>query len=531
MSSDLRLDYVSPLPPTRSGIADYSRDLLPRLEPLCDLRVIRLDDLPLTDSLEQRWRPVSANTLGQNGRLPLYQMGNNRYHIEVWRLAHETPGVLTLHDLVLHHLLIELTLAEGDYEAYRERLEADHGWLGTVAVEARRFLEPGQSATFGIAARRALLRRQRGVLVHSRWAEQSIREADEEIAVRLIPMGIPLPELPEDAASAQWRSQIGVPTGAPLIGSFGFQTPIKRTDRAIAALAAGALSNVHLAIGGEVSKSLDLEQVAAEAGVADRVHFLGFVDFKEFETAIGACDLCLNLRYPTAGETSASLLRELAVGRPAIVSDYAQFADLPDSVAVKVPPGDHEVEAIAQVVGDLLHDSERLERMSAAAREYIARRHSPDGAAAAVVEACLDLRHLEPPGDRPAHPPPPTSLVWRTMPGELEVNGAEPPWPAGEARRLRLRLHNGSIARWLSADHDAGGVMIDIHWRREPTSQPSERRWLELPHNLDPGESVDMEISLRRPLENANLLMVEPHLKKIGGFNSVGGPTWTTTLE
>ena len=176
VSSDLKLDYVSPLPPTRSGIADYSRDLLPRLAPLCDLRIIRLEGLSLTDSLEERWRPVSADTLGQDGRLPLYQMGNNRYHIEVWRLAHETPGVLTLHDLVLHHLLIELTLAEGDFEAYLERLEADHGWLGKVAAEARRFLELGQSAMFGIAARRTLLRRQRGVLVHSGWAEQSIRE-------------------------------------------------------------------------------------------------------------------------------------------------------------------------------------------------------------------------------------------------------------------------------------------------------------------------------------------------------------------
>ena len=37
----LRLDYVSPLPPVRSGISDYSAALLPHLEPLCDLRVVR----------------------------------------------------------------------------------------------------------------------------------------------------------------------------------------------------------------------------------------------------------------------------------------------------------------------------------------------------------------------------------------------------------------------------------------------------------------------------------------------------------
>ena len=72
-------------------------------------------------------------------------------------------------------------------------------------------------------------------------------------------------------------------------------------------------------------------QVAEELGVADRVHITGFLDFDEFAAAIAACDLCLNLRYPTAGETSAALLRTLALGRPTVVSDYAQFAELPSS--------------------------------------------------------------------------------------------------------------------------------------------------------------------------------------------------------
>ena len=234
---------------------------------------------------------------------------------------------------------------------------------------------------------------------------------------------------------------------------------------------------------------------------------------------------------PDGGETSASLLRVLAVGAPAIVSDYAQFAELPDSVAVKVPLGEDEVEAIVAVVGDLLHDRERLRRMASAAREYIAHRHSPEGAAAAVVEACSDLQSLQPPGDRAVELPPPTTMAWRDLPGELEVEGAEPPWGAGEARRLRLRLRNTGVSRWLSADHEAGGVMIDLHWRRESAGSPGERQWLQVPRDLAPGESIDLEISLRRPLENANLLVVEPHLRQVGGFNAMGGPSWMTELE
>lgn len=531
MTSNLQLNYVSPLPPSRSGIADYSADLLLRLAPLCEVRIVRLTGQVVSADLEERCGSVGTDRLAEPGWLPLYQMGNNRHHMEIWRLAHETPGVLTLHDLVLHHLLIELTLGEDDLEGYAQRLEADHGWAGKAVAEARPYGELGHSAMFGLPARRTLLRRQRGVLVHSEWAARTIRDADAEIAVRAVPMGIPLPAPPDAEATTRWRLAKGIPVSAPLIGSFGFQTPIKRTDRAIAALASEALADVHLAIGGEVSERLGLAASAVDLGVADRVHLLGFLDFDEFETAIGACDLCLNLRYPTAGETSASLLRELAVGRPVIVSDYAQFADLPNEVAVKVPFGEREVETITGVVGDLLRDSARLESMSTAAREYVASRHSPENAAAAVVAACAELQSLQVPGDRPAVPPPPTSLAWHTLPGELEVSGAEAPWRGGEARKLRLHLRNTGIARWLSADHGAGGVMVEVHWRGAPAGEPRDRLWLKLPRSLDPGEAFDLEVSVRRPLEDANLLVVEPHLMQVGGFNSVGGPTWMTRLE
>lgn len=531
MSSKLRIDYVSPLPPTRSGIADYSRDLLPRLEPLCDLRVIRLGDQPISDEIEALWPPVPAARLGADGRLPLYQMGNNRHHIKVWHLAHEIPGVLTLHDLVLHHLLIELTLAEGHYDAYLDRLEADHGWWGRAAAGAREFLDPGHSAVFGLPVHRTLLRRQRGVLVHSRWAEQSVHETDPEIAVRVVPMGIPLPDPADPVATSRWRRKAGIPDDAPLVGSFGFQTPIKRTEVAIAALANEALADVHLAVGGQISGGLGLEQLAVEAGVGNRVHFLGFMDYEEYQVAMVGCDLCLNLRYPTAGETSASLLRELAVGCPTVVSDYAQFAELPDNVALKVPLGESEVEALAAAVGDVLRNPTRLAEMSTAARQYIEVCHSPERAAVAVVEACADLEGLEPKSDRPLIAPRPTSLIWRDLPGKLTVNGAELPWGGGEARRLVLRLENDSFARWLSAKSDPGGIMVEIQWRLDRTAEPTERQWLELPHDLDPDRSVELEASVRRPLEDARFLVVEPHLKAIGGFNTVGGPTWILRLE
>ena len=153
----------------------------------------------------------------------------------------------------------------------------------------------------------------------------------------VVPLAVPLPPAADPAAGRAFRERRGIPADAPLLGCFGFQTPIKRTRVAIRALAAPALARAHLVVVGEVSQALDLAGEARSLGVAERLHVTGFVGFDEMEAGIAASDLCLNLRYPSAGETSASLLRILAVGRPAVVSEYAQFAELPADVVVRVP--------------------------------------------------------------------------------------------------------------------------------------------------------------------------------------------------
>ena len=530
MANQLAIDYVSPLPPVRSGIADYSLDLLPNLEKLCDLRVIRLPDQPVDGAVIERWSPQPADLTGQAGRLPLYQMGNNRYHEGVEALALERPGVLTLHDLVLHHLAVELTLAEGVLEPYLERLAADHGWVGEAVGQARKWWEIGQAALFTLHAHRTLLRSQRGVLVHSEWAVETLCENDPELQVRKVPMGVPLPDRPDLQAGLEFRRRLGLEEGTPLLGSFGFQTPIKRTERVIAALASEELAAAHLVIAGEVSPALDLEQEARRLGVADRIHITGFLDYQEFEAAISACDLCVNLRYPTAGETSASLLRVLAVGRAVVVSDYAQSAELPDEVVIKVPLGEAEVESLASCLGELLEDRSRLRTMAEAARQYIRSNHDPARAAAAVVEACQEMISLSPPGPGRPELEPPTTRFWYQVDGEIEVEGAEEPWPEGERRRLRVELRNTGLARWLPSREETGGLVLQTHWRRGAAQEPMDSHWFRVSRPVAPGESTILDAEVRRPL-GGRLLIVEPHLAEIAGFRSLGGPWWYRILS
>lgn len=524
-SSRAVVDFVSPLPPVRSGIADYSRDLLEPLSRHCDLRVVRVPGQEVGEDLLERWSPVAAERLGESGRVPFYQMGNNRYHEEVLKLALEKPGLVTLHDVVLHHLLIESTLGKADHSAYLEALEKQHGWIGELVARARWWGELSSSAVFELPAHRSLVRRQCGILVHSRWAAEQILEEHPDVAVRSVPMGVPLPPRVKPADAIEFRRRHDLPLDRPLLGSFGFQTPIKRTDVAIRALAQPELADAHLVIAGEVAGVLDYEGLARDLEVSERVHVTGFLDYDEFETAIVACDLCLNLRYPTAGETSASLLRVLALGRPAVVSDYAQFAELPDDATVKVPLGDDEEKKLAQAVGELLAVPERLEEMGRAARQMVKERHDPDTAARAIARACAELAELEPPKASELAVPPPTTLLWQELPGELEVTGAEGPWGEGDGREISIELTNTGVATWLATKEQPGGVILDLQWRAGLRQKPVERSWAELPTNLMAGKSRRFRLELRRP-RGAHYLVIEPHIEDLAGMSRFGGPAW-----
>ena len=532
----LRLDYVSPLPPVRSGIADYSVDLLPELAARAEVRLIGLPGQAIDQSVSARWPVAEFATAGEDGRLPLYQMGNNRYHEGVLELASQLPGVLTLHDVVLHHLLLDVTLGRHLFYEYKARLRRDHGWMGEAAALAKRWGAYGMAPVFALAAHRTVLARQRGVLVHSAWAEGVVREENPGVRVRAVPMGVPLPPAADAGEGLEMRRRLGLPADAVVLGSFGFQTPIKRTEVVIQALAAPGLERAHLLVVGESAAVLDLPAVARRAGVADRVHVSGFLPFSDFGAAIAATDLCLNLRYPTAGETSASLLRVLAAGRPAVVSDHAQFVDLPEAIALRVPLAADpvaEAAALAAAVRGLLADPARLAAMGAAAREHVRRLHDPALAAEAVVAACREWREMPPllaPEEEAsfAAPPPPTSLAWHDLAGAIEVRGAELPWAEGERRRISVRLRNTGFARWLAGGSGPGGLAVVVKLFAGGEGGDDllgGRPWLALPRDVAPGEEVELATEVRRP-PGAARLRVEPHLFGGLGFSRLRGPWW-----
>src|SRR5690349_19516800 len=101
---------------------------------------------------------------------------------------------------------------------------------------------------------------------------------------------------------------------------------------------------------------------------------------------MAACDICIGLRFPTMGETSGSAIRTLSLGKPLVVSDLGWFAELPDDVAVKIPVGDGEEDALLRAF-ERLAEPGAAERMGEAARAYVQREHGLERVAELYVSA------------------------------------------------------------------------------------------------------------------------------------------------
>jgi glycosyltransferase involved in cell wall biosynthesis len=348
----MRVAYYSPLPPERSGIADYSALLLPELR--------RRFEVVLARPFEP---PPRAD-------VALYQLGNDP-ESEGWiyeTLRHRR-GLVVLHEVALHSLVAGLTLGRGDRGAYLDAVEREGGKAGRRAAErALAGLEPPlwETRPEEFPLIREALELADGVIVHSRYAEQKVRQAG---------YGRPVHRIAHLATPDAPLVDIRLPrAGAPVIGCLGRVNHAKRIPQllhAFARLRAG-LPDALLVIAGEGAGSenvrIRLEHLGLEAG--EHVVLLDHVPEAQFRALNSRCDICVSLRGPTMGETSGAAIAALSAGTPLVVSDVGWFQELPDSVAAKVPIDEWEVDYLAAVLELLASDQSLRRGMGQAAQTY-----------------------------------------------------------------------------------------------------------------------------------------------------------------
>lgn len=387
--SRLRLLWASPLPPTRSGIADYAVELLPHLARRAEVRVLAPPDWPGCG--EVAGVPVLPFQPMPDGFMPLLHLGNNPYHLWIARTLRARGGFVVLHDTVLHHLLVEEAAADGAWKRFGNELEAAHGEAGAALARGRTWGMHGPRDPFLFPARSVYLRHARGVIVHSQRGLRDVRRDCPGLPVRCVPLSLgALPVGDRD----DWRRRLGASEGELVLAHLGFLTPAKGLGVILRGmLALGQLGiRVRLVVVGEGSEKDSFRDSVGRAGLGDRVRLWGFASEEDLGGLLAATDLGLVPRFPTAGETSAAALRFMAAGVPVAVSGYQQFLELPESAAFRLTPGVAGAADLVRVVAWLARDPGDLAAARAAARRsWEDGGHPPERAAEALVAALEDL--------------------------------------------------------------------------------------------------------------------------------------------
>jgi glycosyltransferase involved in cell wall biosynthesis len=367
----VKVAYYSPFPPERTGIADYSALLLPALRERLDVVV------------PARGKRASAD-------VSVYHVGNNpEFHGWIVDALRREPGVVVLHDFVLHHLVAGLTLARKDVNGYLRAMEREAGLPGRLlALGVVDGCVPPLWSTrpedFPLAGE--ILELATGLIVHS----QHVRDRARAAGFRGPIWHVPMPTWPApDVEPARLE-------GDPVIGSIGFLNANKRIPQLLEAFA--VLRRRHprarLVLAGPEAAGLELEGRIAALGLEHAVERHGYVDEDALWSIIAACDACVSLRWPTMGETSAGVIRVLSLGKPLVVSDVDAFAELPDEAVLKVKPDEREVESLAATLL-LLADPERRAALGGHAVPQHELGHVADLYVAALEEAAGGARVRE----------------------------------------------------------------------------------------------------------------------------------------
>ncbi|WP_336367015.1 glycosyltransferase [Marinobacter sp. C2H3] len=376
-----KLAYVSPLPPERSGIADYSAELLPELSRHYEIEVIVEQD-----TVEDSW--VNANCVVRSVKWlvehandydrVLYHFGNSHMHQHMFDLLAAVPGVVVLHDFFLSNIVFNMESTGFSQGRWVRELYLSHGYRALY----KRFHEENViDVVWEFPCNLSVIQDSRGIIVHSpsslRLNEYWYGAGCEDWEVIPLARGT---DINVDRAEA--RKALGFGVDDFVVCTFGLIGPAKLNDTLIDAWLASNLaadSKCHLIFVGENHPGdygNELLKNIREFKGNSTIRITGWADRELFQQYLSSADLAVQLRGLSRGETSAAVLDCMNHGIATIVNANGSMADLDDSAVWKLPDKFTNAQ-LAEALEVLRSDHTRRQKLGDVAREILLRQHDP----------------------------------------------------------------------------------------------------------------------------------------------------------
>lgn len=388
----LKLAYISPLPPERSGIADYSTELLPALANFYEIEVI-VDQADVKDRWIKEHCPIrSLNWFKENHHQfdrVMYHFGNSHFHQHMFSLLDSVPGVVVLHDFFLSGIQAHRDVHGVAPHAWAQALYSSHGYH---AVKDRYAASDTADVIWRYPANLPVLQRAQGIIVHGEYSRKLATQwygFEAAADWRVIPL-LRTPAEPSNREAI--RHQLGFEPDDLVICSFGLLGPTKLNHRLLQAFLASPLTgNPKLQLvfvgenhGGEYGQ--DLLQTINGSEYTKRIRITGWTDTQTFRAYLAAADMAVQLRALSRGETSGTVLDCMNYGLPTIVNAHGSMADL-DENDVWLLPDDFDDEDLIAALTTLANDSELRQQLGTRARNIVHTKHAPQACAQMYFEA------------------------------------------------------------------------------------------------------------------------------------------------
>jgi glycosyltransferase involved in cell wall biosynthesis len=330
----MHIALLSPLPPQKSGIADYVYHLLKGFTENKNIHLTLFSNCDIKTILG--YKVIHIDTLTENQLeeydLILYQLGNNiHYHQYMLALLKQYGGVIHLHDLVLHHIIAGMNCHDEKMTPdYFNIINQHYGHENKDQIQ--QYLTKGSfiwetKNVIDFPLFEAFVQYADACIVHSQYAFQRVKNVFPRLPLYTIEQLYDLKPLIKKE----------YPKKTLRIGVFGGIDLQKKVDIVIEVLANIIEYNqdfdFKLNIIGFVNETCHaIYALPKKFGLEDKIFIHGRLNEAEYNQQLTNTDIIVALRIPTMGETSAVVMQGLQLGIPVIVNNVGWYSELPTIV-------------------------------------------------------------------------------------------------------------------------------------------------------------------------------------------------------
>lgn len=380
-SKKQRLAFISPLPPEKSGISDYSAELLPELSRIYDIEIILDQDHLKGDYLNSNfiyrnieWFEINAEKFDRI----VYQFGNSPFHKHMFKLLRKYPGIVVLHDFYLSSAVAWLDSSQYIPGVLRRELFASGSYKALLYENQNDLI----TVLKKYPCNKSVIDKSIGVVVHS---EHAIDLASIWYGTDIKEKFFYIPQLhstPEKLATNEAKRTLGFSEDDFLICSFGYLAETKLNDRLLESWIASDTSkhkSCFLIFVGEnhpgdyADKIL---KIIKQSGLESQIRITGFVDHELYNNYLSAADVAIQLRTHSRGETSRTVLDCLSFGVPVILNAHGSMAEYSDNIVIKLDD-EFEDTRLSDKINKIYDDEPKRLNLSRTGREFIRTYHHP----------------------------------------------------------------------------------------------------------------------------------------------------------